>query len=72
MTADDKTEPLWKRALVPIVFITGMFVISRLAAYLTWPSDFNHSMTLDIYGHLMSGWQIEAAEFFAGAMRRIS
>ena len=30
------------------------------------------SMTLDTYGHLMPGWQREAAESFAGAMRRIS
>jgi len=26
------------------------------------------SMTLDIYGHLMPGWQREAAEVFAKAM----
>ena len=32
----------------------------------------NPSMTLDIYGHLMPGWQREAAESFASAMRRIS
>ena len=30
------------------------------------------SMTLDIYGHLMPGWQREAAESFASAMRKIS
>ena len=30
------------------------------------------SMTLDTYGHLMPGWQREAAESFAGAMRRVS
>ena len=28
------------------------------------------SMTLDIYGHLMPGWQKEAAEVFAKAMEQ--
>ena len=28
------------------------------------------SMTLDVYGHLMPGWQREAAEVFAKAMER--
>ena len=32
----------------------------------------NPSMTLDIYGHLMPGWQRQAAESFANAMKAIS
>jgi integrase len=30
------------------------------------------SMTLDVYGHLMPGWQREAAEVFAKAMSQRS
>ena len=30
------------------------------------------SMTMDIYGHLMPGWQRQAAESFADVMRAIS
>ena len=31
-------------------------------------ADVAVSMTLDIYGHLLPGWQREAAEVFAKAM----
>ena len=30
------------------------------------------SMTMDVYGHLMPGWQREAAEVFAKAMSQTS